>query len=376
MRWLGLATLSQLWALVKGEGCYMRAGLCFCDDADGDTWDLTPLAGDHVVSGPGPSIWDYDYTFNFCENIKTQIPTPPCSFSNTMAYRLEDYMPATSATCLNMGSDVTNPAFPQEVAKIDGDASNGVRIKFAVSATTSLTVNLRCNEFDKGLVTRPASPGYLLAAVTNWETWYSCPGAQRGELSWGWPFLIIASVSVALYAGGGVGYNYRKNPGELAHPHAAFWINFKTDLASLVSDGVWLSRKAVAENIKPLSFIAPAEIKPSGQEFDNLLSPGDGETSAAGRSSKSSRHDRSSSSSSRRSKDKKDKDKKKSKSKDKGSSSNRQAEKELVVAPDGPRITAETERERREREIKELASVGERVDDIESREGGKKAPKE
>ena len=51
-------------------------------------------------------------------------------------------------------------------------------------------------------------------------------------------------------------------------------------------------------------------------------------------------------------------------------------EKERVTAPEGPRITAETERERREREIRELATVGERVDDIESKEGGKKAPKE
>jgi hypothetical protein len=362
-------SLAQLWALVKGEGCFLRAGLCICEDADGDTWDLTPLGGDHVVSGPGPSIWDYDYNFNFCDNIATQIPTPPCTFSNTMAYRLEDYAPASSATCLNMGSDVANPAFPQEVTKIDGDASNGVSIKFAISATTSLTVSLVCNELDKGLVTLPAAPGYLLAAVTNWETWYSCPAAQAGGLNWGWPFLIVASVSVALYAGGGVGYNYRKNPGELEHPHAAFWFDFKTQLVSLVSDGVWLSRKTVAENIKPLSFIAPSEIKPSGEEIDNLLAPGDGETSAAGRSSKSSRPDRSKS---RKSRDKKEK--KKSKGKDKESKS--KAEKQLVTAPDGPRITAETERERRDREIKELASVGERVDDIESKEGGVKAPKE
>ena len=361
--------LAQVWAVARGEGCYTRAGLCFCDDADGDTWDLTPLAGDHVVRGPGPSIWAYDYHFNFCQNIVTQIPTPPCSFSATQAYRLEDYTPATSATCLNMGSDLANPAFPQQVTKIDGDAANGVRIRFAVSATTSLTVNLICNEFDKGLVTQPAAPGYLLAAVTNWETWYSCPGAQVGELNWGWPFLIVVGVSLALYAGGGVGYNYRKNPGELAHPHADFWIDFKTSLVSLVSDGVWFSRKAVAENIKPLSFIAPADTKPSCQEFDGLLGADDGETSTAGRSSKSSRHDRSSSR-----KSKTDKKEKKSKSKDKDSKS--QGDKGRVTAPDGPRITAETERERRDREIKELATVGERVDDIESREGGKKAPKE
>ena len=182
--------------------------------------------------------------------------------------------------------------------------------------------------------------------------------------------MIIALVSVALYAGGGVGYNYRKNPGDLAHPHAAFWVDFKTQLVSLVSDGVWLSRKTVAENIKPLSFIAPSEIKPSGEEFGNLLAPGDGETSAAGRSSKSTRPDRSSH---RKSRDKKEK---KIRSKDKGSNSKSKTEKQLVTAPDGPRITAETERERREREIRELATVGERVDDIEAKEGGRKAPKE
>ena len=317
---------------------------------------------------PGPSIWDYDYTFNFCDNIATQIPTPPCTFSNTMAYRVEDYTPPSAATCLNMGPDVNNPAIPQEVTKIDGDAANGVRIKFAISSTTSLTVSLVCNEFDEGLVTQPAAPGYLLAAVTNWETFHSCPAAQQGSLEWGWPFLIVASVSVALYAGGGVGYNYRKNPGELGHPHADFWINTKTQLVSLVSDGVWFSRKTVAENIKPLSFIAPAELKPSGTEFDSMLAPGDGETGTAGRTSKSSKHDRSSSR--RNSRDRKEK--KKSRSKEKTS----KMEKQRVTAPEGPRITAETERERREREIRELATVGERVDDIESKEGGRKAPKE
>ena len=126
--------------------------------------------------------------FNFCDNIATQIPTPPCSFSNTMAYRLEDYTPATSATCFNMGPDVTNPSIPQEVTKVDGDASNGVAIKFAISTTTSLTVTLACKEENQGLVTAPAAPGYgrspdmrVTAAVTTWETYYSCPGAQGDD---------------------------------------------------------------------------------------------------------------------------------------------------------------------------------------------------
>jgi hypothetical protein len=367
------------WARgASGEGCGMQAGLCICEDADGDRWDLTPLGGDHVVSGPGPSIWDYDYHFNFCDNIATQIPTPPCSFSNTMAYRLEDYTPATSATCFNMGPDVTNPSIPQEVTKVGGDASNGVAIKFAISTTTSLTVTLACKEANKGLVTAPAAPGYLTAAVTTWETYYSCPGAQGGTLSWGWPLLIIASVSVAVYAGGGVGYNYKTNNGEVAHPHADYWKQTKVDFVSLVSDGVWFSRVKVAENIKPLAFVAPADMTqpPSfDSEFDGLLGSGDGETSTSGRTSKSR------SSGKKSSKDKKDRKKSKDKDKDKSKDSKKQKqaaekEKERVTAPEGPRITAETERERRDREIRELASVGERVDDIESKEGGKKAPKE
>jgi len=39
-------------------------------------------------------------------------------------------------------------------------------------------------------------------------------------------------------------------------------------------------------------------------------------------------------------------------------------------------MTAETERERREREIRERGSVGDRVVDIEVKEGGNRAPKE
>lgn len=154
---------------------------------------------------------------------------PPCLFSATAAYRIEDYEPATSATCLNMGArlpvcllsptpaqaaashgnhgvcfavtpgpDIQNPAIPQEVTKIGGDAANGVSVRFSVSPTTSFTVSLACDETQQGIVTMAAAPGFLTAAVTNWETFYSCPAAQAGALSWGWPVLIVLFVSAGL----------------------------------------------------------------------------------------------------------------------------------------------------------------------------------
>ena len=52
--WLSAVVIAvEMVGWVDGEGCAMRSGLCLCDDADGDQWDLTPLAGDHTVSGPG-----------------------------------------------------------------------------------------------------------------------------------------------------------------------------------------------------------------------------------------------------------------------------------------------------------------------------------
>ena len=59
--------------------------------------------------------------------------------------------------------------------------------------------------------------------------------------------------------GGGVGYNKRTN-NELSHPHQEQWVQWKAEFTSLVSDGVWFTRVAVADNIKPLSF---SKISPS-----------------------------------------------------------------------------------------------------------------
>lgn len=360
-------------ATARGEGCGMQAGLCICEDADGDAWDLTPLGGDHVVTGPSNDAWDFDYHFNFCDNTETP-PTPPCSFSSTMAYRVQT-MRLPNGQCFNMGADVANPGIPQEVTKIDGDASLGVSVKFSAPVlgvpgqVLSLTVTLACNEGNQGLATFPAAPGYQTAAVTTWETYYSCPGAQGGALAWGWPLLIVVSVSVSVYVGGGVGYNYKQTGGEIAHPHVDYWKQFQVDFIGLVSDGVWFSRKRVAENIKPLAFIAPADMSrpPSFDgEVATLLKSGDGETSTAGRTSKSSRGGKKSSKSS--------KEKRRSKDKDKGS--RKAASEKRVTAPTGRSLTVETERERRDREIHEIGTVGDRVDDIESKEGGTKAPKE
>ena len=146
-----------------------------------------------------------------------------------------------------------------------------------VSPTTSFTVSLVCKEANEGLTTTPAAPGYLSAAVTNWETFYSCPASQGGSLSWGWPLLIVMFLSVGLYVGGGVGYNKRTN-NEMSHPHQDQWVHWKGEFISLVSDGVWFTRVQVADNIKPLSFIAPADGSrpPSGKgenEIDGLLAP-------------------------------------------------------------------------------------------------------
>ena len=137
----------------------------------------------------------------------------------------------------------------------------------------------------------------------------------------------------------------------------------------------------VAENIKPLSFIALADgssppSKGAG-EFDGLLAPGDGETATAGRSS-SSRNSKKSDKKERSkkgSKDKKESSKEKAKREAKEKKETAEKETKLIAMRTGPR-PGETDREAREREVREIASVEERVEDIEQQEGGSKAPKE
>ena len=81
--------MRALLALALGSGglggaraqCAMSGGRCLCQDTDGDEWDLTSLKGDHQVTGPGSSIWDFDYHFNFCENVGNVGST--CSFTAT-----------------------------------------------------------------------------------------------------------------------------------------------------------------------------------------------------------------------------------------------------------------------------------------------------
>ena len=58
---------------------------------------------------------------------------------------------------------------------------------------------------------------------------------------------------------------------------------------SLVSDGVHFSRCTIADNVKPLAFLAPADAGRGygglADDRDGLLAPGDGETSTCARRS-------------------------------------------------------------------------------------------
>ena len=73
---------------------------------------------------------------------------------------------------------------------------------------------------------------------------YSCaalePGAHAGD--WGWPLLILLSVSGVLYVGAGYGYNYKMKDGEVSHPHAHHWQVAKDQGPGLVMDGIFFTR--------------------------------------------------------------------------------------------------------------------------------------
>ena len=65
--WLGLAATPQS----ADASCSQVGSRCICVDSDGDNWDLSELAGDHQVSGPGSSIWTFE-----CELTHTSPPPP------------------------------------------------------------------------------------------------------------------------------------------------------------------------------------------------------------------------------------------------------------------------------------------------------------
>lgn len=168
--------------------------------------------------------------------------------------------------------------------------------------------------------------------------------------------MILLSVSGVLYAGAGYGYNYKMKDGELSHPHAHHWRVAKDQGPGLVMDGIFYTRCQLSQ-VGFLKFLAPSEedLRRFDEDRSQLLA-GDGETSAAGRTSSK--------------KDKK-KDKKKEKDRDKrrksdhkssksSKSDRRESKKKGVVEPppDSP-----------VREIKDVARVEERVMDIEIAEG-------
>ncbi len=198
----------------------------------------------------------------------------------------------------------------------------------------------------------------MVEATTVWPTYYACPGHQNSAGDWGWPVLILLSVSGVLYVGAGYGYNYKMKDGEVSHPHAQHWAVAKDKGPGLVMDGIFFTRCQLADKLG-MSFLEPSE--EDRRRFDSdrqsLLSPGDGETSADGRSKKDKR---------RKDKGKdKDKDKDKRRKSDHKSSKSskkdrRDSKSKVAVAPDAPSPV---------REIKDVARVEERVMDIEIAEG-------
>lgn len=164
--------------------------------------------------------------------------------------------------------------------------------------------------------------------------------------------MILLSVSGVLYVGAGYGYNYKMKDGELSHPHAHHWAVAKDNGPALVMDGIFFTRCQLADKLG-LSFLGPSD--EDRRRFDSdrqvLLSPGDGETSAHGRTQKDKR---------RKDKDK-DKRRKSDHKSSKSSKKDRRGSKSKVAAvPDAPSPV---------REIKDVARVEERVMDIEIAEG-------
>ena len=298
----------------------------------------------------------------------------------------------TSPICLSLGSDTA--ADNIEVTKINGAAANGVRIKFAQEnpSSGSLQIDLvraalllcgvaqlhskaapkgvsdlpvcivcasqQCDGTARGAATQPEPPAYQTEATTVWPTFYSCPAHQNRAGDWGWPLLILLSVSGVLYVGAGYGYNYKMKGGEVSHPHSHHWQVAKDQGPGLVMDGIFFTRCQLSDKVGFLSFLAPSE--EDRRRFDSdksHLLPGDGETSAAGRTS------------SKKDKRSKEKDNKRRKSDHKSSKSSKKDRREskskyaLVPAPDDGQPG---------REIKDVAPVEERVMDIEIAEGNVK----
>jgi hypothetical protein len=191
MRMLLLAFTPQLGVILPVYavgGCSLQGGQCVCEDADGNSWDLTELtapsstsASQVVATGPCSGTYcsgTFDYYVDICS---TMTPVQACNFgmccsASTPAnmYRVDSLNqcpPSTQCQCDLLGISVPN----LEVTSFDQDGDVGLTIKYepnsyyaSYAGWVSPVVNIICdNSASSTAYTVPSSTPSTNPSVVN-----------------------------------------------------------------------------------------------------------------------------------------------------------------------------------------------------------------
>jgi len=221
--------------------CTPDATGCLYTCDGGYTFDLTSFAAQNAPSGyvtVDDAKKEHTYYFSVCKPLSTlscnneanmaviQAWGDPTSQGVFPSYACENCGTWASQACLLLDSVLT-------CTYTGGDGQRSVQILYSCGTSTDMTA-----------VDSDASPPAYVIAVTSPD---SCavspaPGAVSKGLSGGGLFLILFSVAVLLYGGGGTWYNikYREKPQSMeAFPHIEYW----RELPGLVKDGCKFSWK-------------------------------------------------------------------------------------------------------------------------------------
>lgn len=230
--------------------CETQDSRCICQDERGREWDLTELAQEapHITDGPAASAGEWEYSFKWCENI---LPVEQVcannAISETRAYRISQGASLQTCQQLGPGSGIASGMTAVRL-------QNGLSLRFEW-LVRGITVNLICDPTLAGQASEPARAIGTEDATIDWRTFFVCPAHQDSGLSVGSLFLIVSSVAVIIYFGGGVAYNRNKGHSGVENlvPQYDKW----SQLPDLVADGVWFTRSTLSLNISACGCLSP-----------------------------------------------------------------------------------------------------------------------
>lgn len=129
---------------MTSAGC---SAACVCGDGLGNAWNLSSVAGEHVVSGAYDlsSPWPlgeprWSYVFSLCSDVRIAPPFSACDAGLT-AQALRAAAPGSPGGCQPLGDSIASGGPAVESAP---PPDTGLRVRFT-SGGRSLTLQLRCD---------------------------------------------------------------------------------------------------------------------------------------------------------------------------------------------------------------------------------------